>query len=99
MDFGGVYTAQVVDVVESGVMVKLYPSMKPVLLHNSQLTAGKVKLTLFSNEIVHTSNLFSIKRFITVVQVALKLMIRYKSNISVEILSLEVYDYREKFYL
>ncbi|KAK0098186.1 hypothetical protein PV326_010620 [Microctonus aethiopoides] len=37
LEFGGIYTAKVVEIRESGVMVILYPNMNPALLHNAQL--------------------------------------------------------------
>lgn len=46
LEFGGVYTAKIIELKESGIMVTLYDSMKPVLLHNSQLDHRKV---IFSN--------------------------------------------------
>ncbi|XP_063232104.1 polyribonucleotide nucleotidyltransferase 1, mitochondrial [Bacillus rossius redtenbacheri] len=42
LEFGAVYTAKVVEVRDIGVMVTLYPSMPPTLLHNSQLDQRKV---------------------------------------------------------
>ncbi|XP_003743636.2 polyribonucleotide nucleotidyltransferase 1, mitochondrial [Galendromus occidentalis] len=42
LEFGGVYTAKIVEVRESGVMIQLYPNMTPTLLHNSQLDQRKV---------------------------------------------------------
>lgn len=42
LDFGGVYTAKIVEIRDLGVMVTLYPSMPPTLLHNSQLDQRKV---------------------------------------------------------
>ncbi|XP_022708617.1 polyribonucleotide nucleotidyltransferase 1, mitochondrial-like isoform X1 [Varroa jacobsoni] len=42
LDFGGVYSARIVEIRESGVMVQLYPSMHPTLLPNSQLDQRKV---------------------------------------------------------
>lgn len=46
LDFGGVYKAQIVEVREAGVMVKLYPTMQPALLPNSQLDQRRVSSTL-----------------------------------------------------
>ncbi|PKU40923.1 polyribonucleotide nucleotidyltransferase mitochondrial [Limosa lapponica baueri] len=43
LEFGAVYTATITEIRESGVMVKLYPNMTPVLLHNSQLDQRKIK--------------------------------------------------------
>ncbi|XP_043271640.1 polyribonucleotide nucleotidyltransferase 1, mitochondrial [Venturia canescens] len=37
LEFGGIYTAKIVEIRESGVMVTLYPNMSPAFLHNSQL--------------------------------------------------------------
>lgn len=42
LEFGGVYTATIVEIRDSGVMVTLYPSMPPALLYNSQLDQRKV---------------------------------------------------------
>lgn len=42
LDFGGIYTAKIVELKETGVLVTLYPSMAPALLHNSQLDSRKV---------------------------------------------------------
>ncbi|XP_054264360.1 polyribonucleotide nucleotidyltransferase 1, mitochondrial [Macrosteles quadrilineatus] len=42
LEFGGIYKAKIVEVREIGVMVSLYPSMVPALLHNSQLDQRKV---------------------------------------------------------
>ncbi|MPC21985.1 polyribonucleotide nucleotidyltransferase 1, mitochondrial-like [Portunus trituberculatus] len=42
LEFGGVYTASVVELRPQGVMVTLYSTMNPVLLHNSQLDTRKV---------------------------------------------------------
>jgi len=43
LEFGGVYTGKIVELRESGVMVTLYPTMQPALLHNSQLDQRKVR--------------------------------------------------------
>ena len=42
MEFGGIYTAKIVEIKDIGVMVTMYPSMPPALLHNSQLDQRKV---------------------------------------------------------
>ncbi|KAG0712446.1 Polyribonucleotide nucleotidyltransferase 1, mitochondrial [Chionoecetes opilio] len=42
LEFGGVYSASVVELRPQGVMVTLYTGMSPVLLHNSQLDKRKV---------------------------------------------------------
>ncbi|XP_033127815.1 polyribonucleotide nucleotidyltransferase 1, mitochondrial-like [Anneissia japonica] len=42
LEFGGVYTATIAEIRESGIMVKLYPTMSPALLHISQLDQRKV---------------------------------------------------------
>ena len=47
LEFGAIYKAKIVEVREMGVMVTLYPTMVPALLHNSQLDQRKVWLTLF----------------------------------------------------
>ncbi|CAG2057089.1 unnamed protein product [Timema podura] len=41
LEFGGIYTAKIVEVRDIGVMVTLYPSMVPALLHNTQLDQRK----------------------------------------------------------
>lgn len=41
-EFGGIYSAKVVEIVPSGVMVQLFPTMKPTLLPNSQIDARPV---------------------------------------------------------
>ena len=43
LDFGGVYTAKIVELRENGVMITLYPNMIPILLHNTQLDQRKVR--------------------------------------------------------
>lgn len=40
--FGGIYTAKIVELRESGVMVKLYESMTPTFIHVSQLDPRRV---------------------------------------------------------
>lgn len=42
LEFGGIYSATIVEIKDIGVMVTLYPSMPPALLHNSQLDQRKV---------------------------------------------------------
>ncbi|XP_025057355.1 polyribonucleotide nucleotidyltransferase 1, mitochondrial isoform X2 [Alligator sinensis] len=42
LEFGAVYAATIVEIRDAGVMVKLYPNMTPVLLHNSQLDQRKI---------------------------------------------------------
>lgn len=42
LEFGGIYSATIVEIRDIGVMVKLYPEMPPALLHNSQLDQRKV---------------------------------------------------------
>lgn len=42
LEFGAVYTATVTEIRDIGVMVKLYPNMSAVLLHNSQLDHKRV---------------------------------------------------------
>lgn len=42
LEFGGIYTAKIVEIKEIGVMLTLYPSMPPALLHNSQLDQRKI---------------------------------------------------------
>lgn len=42
LEFGAIYKAKVVEVLDSGVLVTLYSGMTPALLHNSQLDHRKV---------------------------------------------------------
>lgn len=42
LEFGAIYKARIVELKETGVMVTLYPTMVPALLHNSQLDVRKV---------------------------------------------------------
>lgn len=42
LEFGGIYTAKIVEIKDIGVMVTLYPSMSPALLPNSQLDQRKI---------------------------------------------------------
>ncbi|XP_030370259.1 polyribonucleotide nucleotidyltransferase 1, mitochondrial [Scaptodrosophila lebanonensis] len=42
LEFGGIYTAKITELRDTGVMVVLYPSMPPALLHNSQLDQRKI---------------------------------------------------------
>ncbi|XP_019372212.1 PREDICTED: polyribonucleotide nucleotidyltransferase 1, mitochondrial isoform X1 [Gavialis gangeticus] len=42
LEFGAVYVATIVEIRDIGVMVKLYPNMTPVLLHNTQLDQRKI---------------------------------------------------------
>ncbi|KAJ8013883.1 hypothetical protein DPEC_G00034420 [Dallia pectoralis] len=43
LEFGSVYTATITEIRDMGVMVKLYPNMSAVLLHNSQLDHKRIK--------------------------------------------------------
>nr|XP_020457514.1 polyribonucleotide nucleotidyltransferase 1, mitochondrial [Monopterus albus] len=43
LEFGAVYTATITEIRDIGVMVKLYPNMSAVLLHNSQLDHKRIK--------------------------------------------------------
>uniref|UniRef100_A0A7N8WW24 polyribonucleotide nucleotidyltransferase n=1 Tax=Mastacembelus armatus TaxID=205130 RepID=A0A7N8WW24_9TELE len=43
LEFGAIYTATIIEIRDIGVMVKLYPNMTPVLLHNSQLDNKRIK--------------------------------------------------------
>ncbi|XP_026080492.1 polyribonucleotide nucleotidyltransferase 1, mitochondrial isoform X1 [Carassius auratus] len=43
LEFGAVYTATITEIRDIGVMVKLYPNMSGVLLHNSQLDHKRIK--------------------------------------------------------
>ncbi|CAG2114570.1 unnamed protein product, partial [Medioppia subpectinata] len=42
LEFGAIYTARIVELRENGVLVQLYPTMTPTLLHVSQLDVRKV---------------------------------------------------------
>lgn len=42
LEFGAIYKAKIVEIREMGVMVTLYPTMVPTLLHNSQLDQRKI---------------------------------------------------------
>ncbi|XP_053613337.1 polyribonucleotide nucleotidyltransferase 1, mitochondrial [Plodia interpunctella] len=42
LEFGGVYSARVVEVRDAGVLVALHPALPPALLHNSQLDHRKI---------------------------------------------------------
>ncbi|XP_065075694.1 polyribonucleotide nucleotidyltransferase 1, mitochondrial [Ochlerotatus camptorhynchus] len=42
LEFGAIYAAKIVELKDTGVMVTLYPSMPPALLHNSQLDQRKI---------------------------------------------------------
>lgn len=42
LEFGGVYTAKIVEIKDSGVLVTLYPNMPPALIPNSQLDQRKI---------------------------------------------------------
>uniref|UniRef100_A0A7N6BJF0 polyribonucleotide nucleotidyltransferase n=1 Tax=Anabas testudineus TaxID=64144 RepID=A0A7N6BJF0_ANATE len=43
LEFGAIYTATITEIRDIGVMVKLYPNMSAVLLHNSQLDHKRIK--------------------------------------------------------
>uniref|UniRef100_UPI0037E94A8F polyribonucleotide nucleotidyltransferase 1, mitochondrial n=1 Tax=Semicossyphus pulcher TaxID=241346 RepID=UPI0037E94A8F len=43
LEFGAIYTATILEIRDIGVMVKLYPNMSAVLLHNSQLDHKRIK--------------------------------------------------------
>ncbi|RWS22441.1 polyribonucleotide nucleotidyltransferase 1-like isoform X1 [Leptotrombidium deliense] len=42
LDFGGIYTAKIVEIKDNGVMIELYPNMRPTLLHLKELDQRKV---------------------------------------------------------
>lgn len=42
LEFGAIYTAKIIEIKDTGVMVTLYPDMPAALLHNSQLDQRKV---------------------------------------------------------
>ncbi|XP_012276003.1 polyribonucleotide nucleotidyltransferase 1, mitochondrial [Orussus abietinus] len=42
LEFGGIYKAKITELRDTGVMVTLYPTMPPTLLHNSQLDQRQV---------------------------------------------------------
>ncbi|XP_068597239.1 polyribonucleotide nucleotidyltransferase 1, mitochondrial [Brachionichthys hirsutus] len=43
LEFGAIYTATITEMKDAGVMVKLYPNMTAVLLHNSQLDHRRIQ--------------------------------------------------------
>ncbi|KAK5882665.1 hypothetical protein CesoFtcFv8_021226 [Champsocephalus esox] len=43
LEFGAIYTATIIEIRDIGVMVKLYPNMSAVLLHNSQLDHKRIR--------------------------------------------------------
>lgn len=43
LEFGAIYTATITEIRDIGVMVKLYPNMSAVLLHNSQLDHKRIR--------------------------------------------------------
>lgn len=47
LEFGGIYTGKIVEIKDIGVLLTLYPSMPPALLHNSQLDQRKVLVFIF----------------------------------------------------
>lgn len=49
LEFGGIYTAKITEIKDIGVMVTLYQSMPPALLHNSQLDQRKVSFIIYLN--------------------------------------------------
>lgn len=49
LEFGGIYTAKITEIKDIGVMVTLYESMPPALLHNSQLDQRKVSFIVYPN--------------------------------------------------
>ncbi|CAF3657770.1 unnamed protein product [Rotaria sp. Silwood1] len=42
LEFGGIYTAKIVEIRSNGILIQLYPTMPPVLLPNSQLDRRKI---------------------------------------------------------
>ncbi|GAB6030978.1 hypothetical protein CHUAL_007801 [Chamberlinius hualienensis] len=42
LEFGGIYVGKIVEICDNGVMITLYDSMKPALIHNSQLDQRKI---------------------------------------------------------
>lgn len=53
LEFGAIYTAKIVEIRDSGLMVTLYPTMKPALIHMSQLSNRKVCDFLFFVTIIY----------------------------------------------
>ncbi|KAM8858501.1 polyribonucleotide nucleotidyltransferase 1, mitochondrial [Spinachia spinachia] len=43
LEFGAIYSATIIEIRDTGVMVKLYPNMSAVLLHNSQLDHKRIR--------------------------------------------------------
>ncbi len=41
-EFGSIYSATIVEILDRGVLVQLHPEMQPVLIPNTQLDAKKV---------------------------------------------------------
>lgn len=58
LEFGGVYTAKIVEIRSNGVLIQLYPNMPAALLPNSQLDRRKVchSLRKFSVENISLSD-------------------------------------------
>lgn len=52
LEFGAIYKAKIVEIRDIGVMVTLYPTMQPTLVHNSQLDQRKVYFIMSYNFII-----------------------------------------------
>lgn len=46
LEFGGIYVAKIVELKNNGIMVTLYDSMKPTLIHIAQLDNRKVNINI-----------------------------------------------------
>ena len=52
LEFGGVYTAKILEIVPGGLMVQFYNGMKPALLPNSQLDGRKIGKKILKLQII-----------------------------------------------
>jgi len=43
LEFGAIYTGQITEILENGIMLQLHDKIPPVLLHNNHLTAKKIR--------------------------------------------------------
>ncbi|XP_023328029.1 polyribonucleotide nucleotidyltransferase 2, mitochondrial [Eurytemora carolleeae] len=43
LEFGGIYSGRITEILDRGVMLELHEGISPVLLHNSQLSAQKIQ--------------------------------------------------------
>lgn len=47
LEFGGIYTAKIVEIRDNGVMITLYDGMTPTFIHISQLDSRRVSVNIF----------------------------------------------------